>query len=437
MKKKIILSAYAISPVKGSEYGAAWNMVVKLSQQHELWVLYGISDDHMGDTQTLREHIKNNPLPSVTFIEVRPGQLSMAINKLNKWGLGWFFYFAYYLWQKNALKEAEKIINEVDIDVVHQFGPIGYREPGFLGRLNKPLVWGPIGGMNIISKTLLENKSFKAKLKFNAKNAINHFQLGHSARIKKAFQRADVLIAATGRGQQTIKEKFGRESYYLPEQGVINSISLNESKFNTINDTVHLIWSGTHIERKNLDLCLDALSLVSQKNWMLHILGDGPLTEQMRQRADELQLSANITWHGMLKRDEALKVMDTAHLHIITSIAEDNPAVVFEALSAGVPTLTPAHCGMDDVICNTCGIKIKPGNRTFMSRSIATAIENILKEPAILKNKADATVSCAGKHTWDIRLNKINAIYNEAIVLHGKATGYVIDHLPLNILQDA
>ena len=131
MKKKILISAYAISPVRGSEYGAAWNTVINLSRQHELWVLYGMSDAHMGDTETLQQYLKDHTLPNVTFIEVKASRLANTINLLNKAGLGWFFYFAYSLWQKEALTAAQELLATVDIDVVHQLGPIGYREPGF------------------------------------------------------------------------------------------------------------------------------------------------------------------------------------------------------------------------------------------------------------------------------------------------------------------
>ena len=435
MKKKILLSAYAISPVKGSEYGAAWDTITQLAKHHELWVLYGISDDHMGDTNTLREFIKTNPVPSVTFIEVRAGRVAMAINRLNKIGLGWFFYIAYYLWQKEALKAARNVLASVNIDVVHQLGPIGFREPGFLGHLDKPLVWGSIGGMKVIDNVLLENKPLLTRFKFGVKHQINYFQLNFSPRVAEAFSRADVLIAATVDGQQTILKNFKRESHWLPEQGIVGDIEINEAKFNHIHQYVELVWSGTHIERKNLGLCLDSLALVKSKNWHLHILGTGPLTGKLKQKADESGLSANITWHGQLSRAAAINVMNGAHLHIITSIAEDNPAVIFEALRLGVPTLTLDHCGMGDVLCNKCGIKIMVAAHHQMAKKIADAIDHLLLRPETLADLALDTVTCATKHHWEKRSKVLNAYYNEAIELYGKSR--VPNKETLIILQNA
>ncbi|WP_184547388.1 glycosyltransferase [Mucilaginibacter sp. FT3.2] len=420
MKKRILISAYAISPVRGSEYGAAWNTVVNLASQHELWVLYGMSDDHMGDTQTMRNFIARNPMPNIHFIEVKADALANTINLLNKIGLGWFFYFAYYLWQKSALKEARELCKMVNIDVVHQLGPIGFREPGFLWKLGKPLVWGPIGGMNIADKRLLVNKPLLTRFKFSVKNFINHIQLSYSGRIQRAFDRADVLIAATRAGQQTIWEKFGVESDYMSEQGIMAGPALDESKFDGIDQRVQLVWCGNLIERKNLSMCLDALTGLPQSNWVLHVLGSGPLEKKMKQKAAELNIADKIKWHGHLPRRDAIRIMSGSHLHIITSIAEDNPAVIFETLTYGVPTLTIDHCGMGDVICSGCGFKVKMDKYPEMLAKMRAILSSRLNNPSLLADLAQTTIQRATEHSWDIRLNKLNNMYDKAVHTHAK-----------------
>jgi glycosyltransferase involved in cell wall biosynthesis len=424
MEKKILISAYAISPYKGSEYGAAWNTVINLSSKHELWVLYGMSDDHMGDTQSMRKYLEDNQVPNVHFVEVQPGPIAKTINLLNKAGLGWFFYFAYTLWQKEAYKAARKLLLTEDIDVVHQLGPIGYREPGFLYKLGKPLVWGPIGGMMVIDKRLSANKPMMTRFKFGLKNLINRLQLGYSSRIKKAFEYADVLISATRAGQDTIMSRFSRESYYLSEQGIIGKIRLDETKFSS--NIARLIWCGTHIERKNLQLCLDALAMVKHGNWQLDVLGCGPLTDKLKQYADNLGLNKNIIWHGQLNRTEAIQMMESAQLHIITSIAEDNPAVVFEAMSCGVPSLTIDHHGMGDVINHENGIKVPVNEYPVLVKDIAERLDKLFAEPALLKTLAYTTIARATNFQWDKRLAMLNRAYDEAIMAHEKRTAYLM-----------
>lgn len=52
--------AYAISPFRGSEYAVAWNYVTYMSKENDLTVLYGMSDNHMGETHTLDKFLKEN-----------------------------------------------------------------------------------------------------------------------------------------------------------------------------------------------------------------------------------------------------------------------------------------------------------------------------------------------------------------------------------------
>ncbi|GGH19239.1 glycosyltransferase [Mucilaginibacter phyllosphaerae] len=418
MRKKILISAYAISPYKGSEYAAAWNTVKYLATSHDVWVLYGMSDDHMGDTHTLRKYISENPNPAIKFIEVDGGRAAKAINLLNKAGAGWFFYFAYYLWQRRALRAAKMLLETVDIDVVHQLGPIGFREPGFLWQLNKPFVWGPIGGMMMVDKRLMQGQPVAAQFKFALKNAINYLQLNYSVRIKKAFRQAGVLVAATTYAQAVIQEKMGKPSIHLPETWLVPDARFAEEKFDGVNRQVRLIWCGTHNNRKNLQLCLQALALVKQKNWVIHILGSGPLTQSLKKLAIELGIASNIVWNGQVSRAASFKIMQMSHLHIITSIAEDNPNVLYEAISYGVPTLSIDHFGMADAICNCSGIKIAIDENTLMANKMAAVINHLLANPDVLKVMAHNTLLSAGKFEWHKKLAKLNGIYNLAIERH-------------------
>ena len=67
-KRKILVMAYAISPNKGSEFSVAWNYVKNMSEENDLTVLYGMSDNHMGEMATMELYIKENPISQVKFI---------------------------------------------------------------------------------------------------------------------------------------------------------------------------------------------------------------------------------------------------------------------------------------------------------------------------------------------------------------------------------
>ena len=65
------------------------------------------------------------------------------------WNQGdWRFYWHYRKWQKQALKLAQAICREHELNAIHQSNMIGFCEPGYLWKIEDiPFVWGPIGGL--------------------------------------------------------------------------------------------------------------------------------------------------------------------------------------------------------------------------------------------------------------------------------------------------
>src|ERR1035437_922590 len=148
MGKKILVSAYAVSPTRGSEYSVAWNYINEMSKDNTLVVLYGVSGNHMGDVAEMEIWLESNSIPNVKFVPVLPNIFTEKLNLLNKKGIfPYAFYFAFRFWQLRVYSVAKKIIENEHFDLVHFLNPIGYREPGYLWKLNTPYLWGPIGGV--------------------------------------------------------------------------------------------------------------------------------------------------------------------------------------------------------------------------------------------------------------------------------------------------
>ena len=144
---RVLLSAFAFSPCRGSECAVGWNIVNELAKLHDVTVLCG---DLCGDMRTKNELARyalqafNRKL---TIEYVAPTRFIALLECLHNipglWGL---YYCAYGLWQRKAYKRAKELHAEKPFDVAHQLNMIGYREPGYLWKLPIPFVWGPVGG---------------------------------------------------------------------------------------------------------------------------------------------------------------------------------------------------------------------------------------------------------------------------------------------------
>lgn len=409
----ILVMAYAISPYRGSEYAVAWNYVMHMSKYHRLTVVYGASGNHMGDVVEMEEYAHSHTMANVRLIAVKPDKLARALNWPNCHGFFVYsFYYAYRRWHWQVYKQALELLKTDHFDLVHYIGMIGYREPGYLWKLGLPYVWGPVSGTNNAPWQLMKHMPLLGRAKLTFRSWANTIQFHTKRRLKKALKATDILLTATSENQRKFQEVHHKSSIYMPENCITGDIFMNKDKF--INPLkYHFVVIGRLDANKSVGILLESLTHVRHID-LLHIdiVGDGPLKNSLQEYAREHNLDAVITWHGQLPRTEAVKIFNSSHLHIITSVSEGNPTTIWEAMSHGVPTMSFDHCGMHDTICDKCGIRIPIAKRyDDCVFSIAHNIDVLLEYPERFYQLAKGTIECAKKYTWAKREIVLNQLY--------------------------
>lgn len=416
MKKKILVIAYAVSPTRGSEYSVAWNYINEMSKDNDLTVFYGASGNHMGDFDEMESWLLNNSISNVKFLPIKPNEFTLTLNYLNrKRVLPYVFYLAYNFWHRQVYEVAKKLIKNEQFDLIHFLNPIGYREPGYLWKLNLPYVWGPIGGIPNRPKNLFKDLTLKNKTLFTVRNWVNSIQFKYNIRLKKALHSTDLLLTATTENKEIIQKVYNIKSIYLPE----NAISENRFNLNFINlsegEICNITWIGLIDSRKSLNFLIEALGKVKIKNWHLHVIGEGPLKESMQLLAKNMLISDKITWHGHIQRSQVFEILNITHLHIVTSLGEGNPTTIWEAMGRGVPTISLNHCGMKDVICERCGVKINIETVQQIKEDLTYSISDLIKNPIKINNLSVGVFECSKLHTWSNRRILFNGYYELAI----------------------
>lgn len=413
-RKTILVLAYSISPVRGSEYAVGWDYVTHMSKDHDLIVLYGLAGDHMGDLEEIDEEVTRSFGDRVTFAPVRPGIMARLLNASNRAGrLVYLFYLAYRFWHRQALREAQQICLNRDIDLVHYLCPIGFREPGFLWQLKKPYIWGPVGGMPSYKWRLFGHAGKSYAMRSLLRNVANWLQVNCSPRLRAALSRADVVLAATTENAAIMRQIAAVDPVFLPENGIPTIYPTDAQGGARVE--LRLIWAGRIEARKALAILLDALARIECRDWRLDVLGSGPLQGAMRFYADRLGISDRITWHGRVPRKQVLALFQEADVHVLSSLDEAHSTVLWESMANGVPTVAFNHCGMHDSICDQCGVRVPVTTLNQMVVDLAETLDQLVTDRCKVKRLKEGTSICAERHSWAIRRKIWNRLYNLAI----------------------
>lgn len=114
------------------------------------------------------------------------------------------------------------------------------------------------------------------------------------------------------------------------------------------------------------------LEAAAQRPYELLVAGDGPLTDELRQK---YACCSNIRFLGKLNSIEVAQLLSKAKLSVVPSIwYENNPLSVIESLCAGTPVIGAEIGGIPELIAPTTGLTYAAGNVEALVQAIDMAM---------------------------------------------------------------
>lgn len=214
--KKVLVSAYACSPYRGSEPGMGWHYLQAVAEGNEVWAVVEQEKWQKDIERYCAEH--DDAMTKVHWIFIHKPR-ARWLRKI--WPPS--YYWFYRIWQWRAFKMAEQLNSEKKFDLVYQLTMTGFREPGYLWRLDVPFAWGPIGGLGYTDWRLLPLAGFAGYCEFAMRNVINWLHCHLLVRPRKAARRAaqfGMLMSSTGEIADEAKKLWGVDSTVICENGV-------------------------------------------------------------------------------------------------------------------------------------------------------------------------------------------------------------------------
>jgi hypothetical protein len=178
--------AYACHPNRGSEPGVGWGWAEMMSARCDLTVLTAAFNRPALEREALAKDVRFQYVPHRVW-HYRP---TRGWKFIEQSPLKPIMNLAYSLWQRRAFSIARGLHAAEAFDLVHLVTYVGFRFPGEFYKLDLPLVWGPIGGLENTPSRFLPLMGAYGSAYYACRNLVNTLQKRWLPGPKRAMAKA-------------------------------------------------------------------------------------------------------------------------------------------------------------------------------------------------------------------------------------------------------
>lgn len=321
-------------------------------------VAFSISNARYGKSYNLLNSIRSDRYTVdayVSEVETALSSETVRVHELhNSTKLG------YYL---SSFTEAGKALRSGSVDLYHHMN-LSYRwfNPLLLAGLegDVPVVIGPCQtGHSIMREefqALLSN-ALGIDVPDSAVNALYPVVSGsrdtllNPVRLRlfaRTLEKADRIVVVHEDAKRLYSEFVAEDKLRVIPLGV----DADDFDFVERARTEEFVAIGALKERKGYDVLLDALADVADVHGdvHLHVFGEGPLEEELRTQARELDISENVTFHGFVEQSVLKEYLARARAFVHPSRSESFSLVRLEAMAAGCPVIVSDIPGAREMV---------------------------------------------------------------------------------------
>jgi len=423
---KILMSAYACEPGKGSEPGVGWRWAIETAAlNHEVWVITR-ANNRAGIVAGVAQHGK-------------PKNLNFIYYDLPAWARWWKrgrqgVHLYYLLWQLGAYRCARKLHIVEKFDAVHHITFGVTRHPSFMGRLGIPFVVGPLGGAERAPIVLRKYYSLSGKVKDLLRDSVNAMSK-LDPWLHQMYTQASVILLKTPQSLAWIPAKYQHKASCMLEIGidqrnvVIKEIGVLTKRQQTLN----VLYVGRFIYWKGMDLGLRAVAKMRANGITVRItmIGQGPAHADWRSLVAQLKIGYCVNWIPWMKQQDLLDAYQTFDLLLFPSMHDSSGNVALEAMASGLPVVCLDLGGPAQIVNNHCGriVSVKGLNADQVIDGLATSLTEIAKSPDLAKQLRTGALARASTFSWQSVVGQVwgqhGDGYQAAIKYIAKDSDYV------------
>lgn len=219
-------------------------------------------------------------------------------------------------------------------------------------------------------------------------------------RARAAFRRA-ALVCPVNEYLQHAIESYGVQARF---RIVPNTVDTNVFRPSETAPTgpPRLVNVARHVEVKGLDVLLRAFVAVASRrpDLTLDLIGDGPLTDVLQRTAAALDLSERVRFHGSAAAEQVAGALQLSNVFVLSSLSENMPLVVLEALCSGLPVAATDVGGVAEAVGRD-GVLAPAGDAGALAAAIEAVLDGRYDRRDIAARAAERWSFDAVGRTWD------------------------------------
>ncbi|MHC4883334.1 MAG: glycosyltransferase family 4 protein, partial [Planctomycetota bacterium] len=173
-------------------------------------------------------------------------------------------------------------------------------------------------------------------------------------------------------------------------------------------DCIKLLTVCRLIARKRIHLLIEAVHHLKQQgiDAELNIVGEGNLLNELQTQAGRLKINDRVNFLGLVGTEEMPSVYQQNHLFLMSSAHEGMSNAMLEAMASGLPILSTACEGTQELITDNGIIVSEP-----TSENIAEAIMHAAEDRQQYARMSVASRTIAEKFSWSNTANQYLQLY--------------------------
>ena len=388
---KILLSAYACEPGKGSEPGVGWNWTIELAR--------------MGHEVTVMTRANNRETIATAMQWLEPLPLTFIYFDLPHWMKWWKrgrrgVHLYYQLWQMGIYRVARRLVIDNTFDIVHHLTFTVFRQPSYLGRLGIPFMIGPLGGGEFAPRALERELPVRARILELSRWMGNQLAL-RSPAVKAMLKSATVILCKTPETLHALPALYRSKCVMQVEIGVDHAWLADEIM---VPKSPEFLYVGRLLCLKGIHLSMEALAVAlrHRNDIRLTIVGRGQDKGWLVRRARQLGIEQAMTWRDWMPRDMLRDEYRKALAFIMPSLHDSSGNVIYESLALGTPVICLHTGGPGEIVPEGGGFRIVTIGRSRheVVNDLANAILALANDRSLANRMSENALAFARQNDW-------------------------------------